>query len=109
MLSNFSFLLFFEYFQALNLHHQIKLLLLLDVLCLKFFILLELFVSNGDNLRVQDHLVHVLNVIEIIIHFLLSLRSEIVVLGGLAFLPLSWLNFFSSFGIHFEHLSFFSL
>ena len=49
------------------------------------------------------------DIIKIIIHFLLGLWSEVVVLGGLIFLPISRLNFLSSLLIHLNHLGFLSL
>jgi hypothetical protein len=66
-LTDLSFFLFLKDLESLNFHHKVKLLLLLDPFLLKSLILLQLLVSNRDNLRVKDHLIHLLDIIKVIV------------------------------------------
>lgn len=52
MLFDFSLFFGLENFQTLNLHHEIKLFLLLDMFFLELNVLFDLLVSNGHNLGV---------------------------------------------------------
>lgn len=102
-LSDFSLLFFLEHLKSLDFHHEIKFLLLLDPFRFESLIFLELFVSNCYDLRVEDHLVHLFDVIQIVVHLLLGLREESLVLRCLVFLLISWGYFLSSCFIHLDH------
>merc|ERR1719174_1517575 len=69
--------------QALDLHHLVQLALLLLLLLLDVPLLLDLGVADGDDLRVQHHLVHVLHVIHLLVQRLLGLLEHAVPLGAL--------------------------
>merc|ERR1719174_690546 len=69
--------------QALDLHHHVQLALLLFLLLLDVPLLLDLGVADGDDLRVEHHLVHVLNVIHLLVQRLLGLLEHAVPLGAL--------------------------
>jgi hypothetical protein len=49
--------------KSLNLHHEIKLLLLLNILLLELLRFNELFVSHSNNLGVKNNLVHFFDVV----------------------------------------------
>ena len=66
----------FDRLEPLDLHHQIKSLLLLDPVLLQASILLQLFVSNCVDSRCHDHSVHVLNIVIIFVHLVLSLGKK---------------------------------
>ena len=72
-LSDLSFFLLLKDLESLNFHHEVELLLLLDPFLLESLILLQLLVSDSDNLGVKDHLVHLLDIIKVIILPLLGL------------------------------------
>jgi len=72
MLSHFSFFLLLENLKSLDFHHEVKLFLLFNPFLLKSLIFIELLVTDGDDLGVQNHLVHVLDIVHIIIECLLS-------------------------------------
>ena len=91
MLSNFSFFLLLENLESFDFHHQIKLFLLFNPFLLKSLIFLELFVTDGDDLGVQNHLVHVLDIVHIIIECLLSFGKECISLVLLADGKFVWL------------------
>ena len=67
MLSVFSFFLLLENLESLDFHHEIKLFLLFNPFRLESLIFLELFVTDGNDLGVQNHLVHVLDIVHFII------------------------------------------
>ena len=67
-----------------------------------------MLVSNGDDLRVEDHLVHLLHIVHFVVHFLLGLREEGLVLRGIVFLLFGWLHFLRSLLVHGDHLCFLS-
>ena len=70
------------------------------------FVLLKLLVSDCDNLRVKNHLVHSFHIIKVVVKLLLSFREKsfsFVLLGNLEFV---WLHLSSSLGIQLLHLSF---
>merc|ERR1719174_2531920 len=69
--------------QALDLHHHVQLALLLFLLLLDVPLLLDLGVADGDDLRVEHHLVHVLHVIHLLVQRLLGLLEHAVPLGAL--------------------------
>ena len=62
--------------ETLDLHHQVNALLLSEPLLLQLLVFLELFVTNGHDLGVQSHLVHVLDVVVFLIELLLGLSEE---------------------------------
>merc|ERR1719174_3309170 len=64
--------------QALDLHHHVQLALLLFLLLLDVPLLLDLGVADGDDLRVEHHLVHVLHVIHLLVQSLLGLLEHAV-------------------------------
>ena len=68
----FSFVLGVDGLQALDLHHNVKSLLLSNPVLLEQLVLIELAVSHGGDLRVKHHLVEVLDIIVIFVHLLLS-------------------------------------
>jgi hypothetical protein len=61
--NNLTFFCDFETLQALNLHEQVKLFLLFNPLTFEHLVFLGLLVADGYNLGVQNHLVHVLNIV----------------------------------------------
>jgi len=71
--SNFSFFFFLKDLKSFNFHHKIKFLLLFNPFRLKTFVLHKLFISNSDNLGVENHLVHLFDVIHLVIELFLSL------------------------------------
>ena len=80
-LANLTLLLFLKDLEALNLHHEVELLLLLKIFMLEALVLLQLLVTNCDDLGVEHHLVHVLHIVEVIVHLLLGAGQESLVLG----------------------------
>jgi len=91
MLSNLSFFLLLENLESLDFHHEIKLFLLFNPFLLKSLIFFELFVTDGNDLGVQNHLVHVLDIVHIIIECLLRFGKESVSLVLLADCKFVWL------------------
>jgi hypothetical protein len=69
-----------ERLQSLDFHHEIEAFLFFDPLLLESFGLIELSVTDCDDLRVQHHLVHVLNIIVVLVEHLLGLGEEAVCL-----------------------------
>ena len=63
-------------FQTLNLHHEVEALLFFDPLLFEALGLLELAVADCDNLGVEHHLIHVLDIVMLLVHHLLSLGEE---------------------------------
>lgn len=104
-----SLLLFLEDLESFDFHHQIQLLLLLDPLGLQALVLVELFVPNGHYLGVEDHLVHLFDIVELVVHLLLGLGQEGFVLCTLVLLLVCWLHFLSSLFIHLDHFLLLSL
>jgi hypothetical protein len=70
--NNLALFGYFKTLQALDLHQQVKLFLFLNPLTLELLVFLKLFVSDGHNLGVQNHLVHVLYIVELLIQLSLS-------------------------------------
>lgn len=62
-----SLLLDLERLKALNLHHEVKFLLLLDVFSLEDLRLLQLLVSNSNHLGVKHYLIHLFDIIQLLI------------------------------------------
>lgn len=75
---------FLETLQSLDLHHDVKALLFFDIVSLEFLRLFKLLVSDSNDLGIENHLVHVLNVVMLLIEFLLGLgkNSAILLLSG---------------------------
>jgi hypothetical protein len=63
-----------------------------------------LLVSDGDDLGVENHLVHVFDIVEVFVELFLSFGEESFSLVFLSNLPLFWLDLRSSLLVHFEHL-----
>lgn len=82
-LTDLTLLLFLEDLKTLNFHHEVELLLLFKIFVLKALVLLQLLITNGNDLRVEDHLVHVLHIVKVVIHFLLSAGQQSLILLGL--------------------------
>lgn len=68
--------LLLEILQAFNFHHEVKFLLLADPLFFELLRLDELLVTDGDDLRVEDHLVHFLDVVLFLVHEGLGLSQK---------------------------------
>lgn len=66
-LLGFALLLFLQHLEPLDLHHEVQLLLLGDPLLLQHLVLFELLVADGHHLGVEHHLVHVLDVVELLV------------------------------------------
>ena len=78
MSSFLSLMLRSDCLQALNFHHHVKSLLLLDPVLLKLLVLIDLDISDRVDLAGMHHLVHVLDIIEVLIHLVVYLREECV-------------------------------
>ena len=70
--SDFSLLLFLKDLKSFNFHHEVEFLLFFDPFRFETLILIELLVSDSDNLGVEDHLVHLFDVIHLIIKLFLG-------------------------------------
>ena len=70
---------------------------------LKALVLLELLVTNSDNFRVKHHLVHVLHIIKVIVHLLLSAGQQSLVLRVLHPLEFTRRLLSGTFGIELLH------
>lgn len=86
----------FDGFQTLDFHHHIKSLLLGDPVLFELIVFLLLTLANGPDLRCLGHLVHVLHIVVILVHLLLSTGEESVLtiashfdVNGCVSLPLS--------------------
>lgn len=75
-LSFLALFLLVEGLEPLDLHHQVKLLLLLDELLLELLVFLDLLVANGNDLGVKDHLIHLLDIVKLFVHQHLGFRQE---------------------------------
>lgn len=53
--------------ESFDLHHQVELLLFIDPFLLQALVLLKLLVSDRDDFRIQHHLVHVLDVVQLFV------------------------------------------
>mmetsp|Transcript_22904 Transcript_22904/g.26270 ORF Transcript_22904/g.26270 Transcript_22904/m.26270 type:complete len:224 (-) Transcript_22904:105-776(-) len=76
----FAFLLdllfMLDILQPFNFHHDVEPAVLFSVLVLESLLLLELLIPDGDALRVEDHLVHRLNVVLLLVKDLLGHREH---------------------------------
>lgn len=70
------FLLVLEALESLDLHHEVHSLLLSPILLLQPFLLLQLPVPDGHALRVDHHLIHVLNVVLLLVELGLRLLED---------------------------------
>ncbi len=59
--------LLLEKLEPFDFHHEVELLLLFDVLLLELSLFLELLVANSDNLGVENHLIHLLDVVQLLV------------------------------------------
>ena len=69
----FTLILCLEGLQALNFHHDVQAFLLGNPLRLQLFVLFELLVSNRNDIGIEYHLVHVLDIIKLFIKLGLGL------------------------------------
>jgi hypothetical protein len=67
-----SLFLLLKNLKSFNFHHKVEFLLLFDVFRFKSFVFFELFVSNSDDFRVEDHLVHLFDVIHLVVKYFLG-------------------------------------
>jgi len=74
--ANLAVFLFLEVLQALDFHHEVELLLFSDPFFLEFLTFDELLVTDGDNFGVEDHLVHLLNIVLLFVHESLGLGEK---------------------------------
>mmetsp|Transcript_18873 Transcript_18873/g.44343 ORF Transcript_18873/g.44343 Transcript_18873/m.44343 type:complete len:215 (-) Transcript_18873:335-979(-) len=79
-------LVHFQRLEPLDLHHRIELALLLLLLGLNVPLLLNLGITDGDNLRVEHHLVHVLHVVHVLVQHLLGPLQHAVLLRAVGLL-----------------------
>lgn len=102
-LPDLSLLLFLEDLESLDLHHEVEFLLLLDPLLLEPLVFLELLISNGHDLGVEHHLVHLLHVVQVVIDGFLGLRKKRLVLGNLVLLLVAQLDLLGPSLVHLNH------
>ena len=102
-LLGFALLLFLQHLEPLDLHHEVQLLLLGDPLLLQHLVLFELLVADGHHLGVEHHLVHVLDVVELLVQLLLSLAEKGFGLLPLALLVLGGLDLGGPLLVHLQH------
>jgi hypothetical protein len=76
---------------------------------LQNFVFLELSVANSHDLRVQNHLVHVLDIVNLFVDLVLRLGKNSLLLLFVFSLKYSWLQFCLPFLIHVDHASLASL
>ena len=69
--------------EALDFHHHVESLLLLDPVLLEDLVLVELPLADGPDFRGQHHLVHVLHIVVVFVHLLLSALKKCVLSKGL--------------------------
>ena len=69
--------------QTLDLHHHVESLLLLDPVLLEYLVLIELPLADGPDFRGEHHLVHVLHIVVVFVHLLLSALEKGVLSKGL--------------------------
>ena len=93
----------FESLQALDLHHDVKTLLLGKPVTLEKLVLRELLVTNGYDLSVEGHLVHVLYVVVLFVHLLLSTGKESISAKILLNLILAKRKFVGTSTVHLHH------
>ena len=96
-------LLELERLESLDLHHEIQALLFADPLLLEPLRLLELSVSDRDDLGVKHHLVHVLHVVVVLVEHLLRLSEETLSLFLIDDLLLSGWHLCCSFFVQVKH------
>jgi len=68
-----TLLLQLQRLESLDLHHQVKTLLLLDPLSLESLGFIELAIADRHDFRVKHHLVHMLHIVVVLVEHLLSL------------------------------------
>ena len=59
--------LYLQKLKPLDFHHEIELLLLFEVLSLELFLFFELLITHSDDLGVEYHLVHLLDVVQLLV------------------------------------------
>lgn len=98
-----SFVLGLERLQTLDLHHQVQAFLLSNPFGLKLLVLFELLVTYSNDLGVEGHLVHVLNVVVFFVELLLCLGEKTVGACVLLDFNLSGGHFLGSSLVHLLH------
>ena len=70
-LANLPLLFLLKNLESLNFHHKVELFLLLNPFGLETLVLCKLLVTNSNDFRIKNHLIHLFNIIQFIIkHFL---------------------------------------
>ena len=72
----FTLILCLKSFETLDLHHKVQTLLLSDPFSLQLLVLLKLLVTHSDDLGVEGHLIHVLDVVVLLIKLGLGLGEQ---------------------------------
>lgn len=98
-----TLLLQLEGLESFDLHHEVESFLLFDPLALEALGLIELLVSDGHDLGVQHHLVHVLHIVVVLVEHLLGLGQEAVSLFLIDGLLLSGWHLVSTFLVKVKH------
>lgn len=98
-----SFFLHFERLESFDLHHDVQSLLLFDPLRLQSLGLLLLLVSDGHDLAVKHHLVHVLHIVVLLVKHLLGLSQQGLVLLLLQLLVLGRRDLVAPVLVHLDH------
>lgn len=68
--------LLLQRFESLDFHHEVQLFLLLDKFLFQLLVLLDLFVTDGNDFRVETNLIHLLHIIELFVELLLGSGEE---------------------------------
>jgi len=89
---NFSLLGDLKSLQSFDFHHEIEAFLLVYPVCFKSNVLIQLLVSDRYDLGVEDHLVHVLDIVMLFVHLLLGFGKETLTLLPLSLLDVSCWN-----------------
>jgi hypothetical protein len=103
---DFTFLSYFKSLKSLNLHQQVKFLLFFNPLLFEVFVLLELLIADRYNLGVQNHLIHVLDIIKFFIKLGLCLAKDTEIFISLSNFRLGGGNLLAAFTVHLLHASF---
>lgn len=90
--------------ETLDLHHQVKTFLLGNPLFLKLLILFKLLVSDSNDLGIESHLVHVLDIVMLFIQLLLGLGEKTLSSLVLLNLDLSRWQLRTPVTVHGDHL-----
>jgi len=103
---DFAFLGYFQSLKTFDLHKQVKFLLFLDPLLLEVFVFLKLLVTDRYNLRVKNHLIHVLDIVKFFVKLCLGLTQDTEIFISLSNFRLGRRYLLAAFTVHFLHASF---